>query len=127
MILLLIGMPAWAEDVSDQASLDIEVSDMDTNASSDPISLKLGEELNLSLESNPTTGYMWNASFDPSMLEQVNYRYDPASPELIGGGGVETFTFKAVGVGETDLVMRYKRSWEPDFAEERIYHIIVAE
>lgn len=127
MILLLIGMPAWAEGVSDQASLDIEVSDMDNNASSEPISLKLGEVLNLSLKSNPTTGYMWNASFNSSLIEQVNYGYDPDSPELIGGGGIETFTFKAVGVGETDLVMRYKRSWEPESVEERVYHIVVFE
>ena len=127
LLLLLLGMPAIAEGVNDQARLDIVVTDMDVNTSRESITLKLGEELNLSLESNPTTGYMWNATFDQSMIEQVSYRYDPASTDLIGGGGIETFTFKAKAAGETELVMRYKRAWESEAIKERVYQITVIE
>jgi inhibitor of cysteine peptidase len=127
LLLLLTGIPVLAEGVCDQASLDIGVVDMDGNNTTESISLKLGEELNISLESNPTTGYMWNATFDQSKIEQVNYNYEPASPGLTGSGGIETFTFKAVASGETELVMRYKRAWEEEAIKERIYQITITE
>jgi predicted secreted protein/(2Fe-2S) ferredoxin len=65
----------------------------------------------VSLDSNPTTGYSWQADFDEACLEFVDRTFEPSS-ELIGAGGTETLVFKALRAGETPLTLEYKRPWE---------------
>jgi len=79
------------------------------------IELAVGEKMLVTLTSNPTTGYQWEvAEIDESVLAQLGTDYDADSPQLVGSGGEETFTFEAVGTGETALQLIYHRSWEED-------------
>ena len=79
------------------------------------IELAVGEKMLVTLASNPTTGYQWAvAEIDESVLAQLGTEYDADSPQLTGSGGEETFTFEAVGVGETALQLIYHRAWEED-------------
>ena len=79
------------------------------------VTLEQGQTLVLKLASNPTTGYDWEiVDLNAAILEkvgEVEYKSDSA---LTGSGGVNTYTFKAVGSGNMQLSLVYHRSWEKD-------------
>ena len=82
----------------------------------------------ITLESNPTTGYSWQASYDESVLELVEESYELgeyAKQGLVGAGGTELFRFKALKSGETEITMVYKRSWETDVLDQKVFTIEV--
>ena len=75
-----------------------------------PIEAGLGEEFSIVLESNPTTGYHWAivGELDPNVVEFVKNDYTSTSdPNLVGGGGLDAWTFKAVNTGETQVTLGY--------------------
>ncbi len=82
----------------------------------------VGDSFSFSLDSNPTTGYMWSAHFNPEFLELVDTEYEPSS-DLIGAGGIESFEFRALNVGDTEITMVYERSWEEGYIEKAIYNV----
>lgn len=80
------------------------------------ITVKAGDTLTLTLESNPTTGYSWQVlEIDHAVLVQdgdPEYKQSSGSEGLVGAGGTETFRFKVVGKGQTSLGLGYMRPWE---------------
>jgi inhibitor of cysteine peptidase len=46
----------------------------------DEITAQVGEEFIIALESNPTTGYAWEAQYDSSILQLVDRRFSPLGP-----------------------------------------------
>lgn len=78
------------------------------------IDIGVNQQFVIALDSNPTTGYSWQASYDGTMLELVGGKseYKAAKPGLIGSGGVEYFHFKALKTGQTQITLVYRRSWE---------------
>lgn len=79
------------------------------------ITLNVGQELVLELESNPTTGYSWEVA--DTTDEVLQLKGEPvfessASGEVVGAGGVEIFRFAALQEGKAALWMIYHRSWE---------------
>ena len=83
-------------------------------------------EVAISLKSNPTTGYTWEAVYDTLRLELKEKRFDSQAAQGIGTGGEERFVFTALKTGTTTVVLRYKRPWEPSAVEEREYRIAVS-
>jgi inhibitor of cysteine peptidase len=74
-----------------------------------------GSDLKVVLESNPTTGYKWEVKeVDASILKQAGEAAYKADSDAVGAGGKETFTFNAVGAGQTTLKMEYRRPWETE-------------
>ncbi len=75
------------------------------------IDVRTGEEFTLILESNPTTGYHWDivkGSLDENLVQFVNQEYQSTSDRgLVGGGGVDIWTFKALKSGETKITLGY--------------------
>lgn len=87
-----------------------------------------GKEFSISLESNPTTGYSWQADFDADYIELIKQEYLAAATEteVVGSGGEDKFTFKALKVGETEITFSYLRSWESvQPIEKTIYQITI--
>ena len=75
--------------------------------------LQVGDSLEIVLEGNPTTGYMWDlAPWDRRVLEQVGEYAYKATSDAMGSGGRYTFSFKAIGDGKTDLKWSYARPFE---------------
>lgn len=74
------------------------------------------EEFTFSLDSNPTTGYQWqvDGAIDEKIIRFVKSEYRPNETDLIGAGGKEYWTFKAVGEGQTNVSFKYVRPWEKD-------------
>jgi inhibitor of cysteine peptidase len=80
------------------------------------VELKVGQQVVISLESNPTTGFGWHVPFvDEGVLTQVGeveFTQGEEAEGLVGAGGIETLTFEAVAKGTTTLTLTYDRSWE---------------
>jgi inhibitor of cysteine peptidase len=87
------------------------------------LKVKLNKEFLISLESVPTTGYVWEAKFDSEMVKLKDKSFKASEPLAIGGGGTEKFTFVPIGIGETEITMILKRPWEKEAAEDRTYRI----
>ncbi|OEC84826.1 MULTISPECIES: protease inhibitor I42 family protein [Methanobacterium] len=88
------------------------------------LTVNVNEKFNITLESNPSTGYKWISEFDSNSLKLVNETYIPDMPIRCGSGGYQIFTFKALKTGKTDLTMKYIMPWENCLpAKEIIYHI----
>ena len=88
------------------------------------LKIKPGENFTLSLDGNPTTGYTWEPQFDTNYIKLNWKKFEPFS-ELVGGGGKEKFEFQAIKSGETEIIFIYRRSWEKEAANKKIYKIIV--
>jgi inhibitor of cysteine peptidase len=78
-----------------------------------PIKVRVGESFAISLESNPTTGFTWNAEYDSSVIEESKSRCFISTSKAVGAGGKELFEFQPKRVGSTFIIMKYNRSWEP--------------
>ena len=80
----------------------------------------------IALESNPTTGYSWEAKYDETMLELVEETYELgeyAQQGLIGAGGTELFRFRPLKSGDVEITMVYKRPWESEILDQKVFTI----
>ena len=76
--------------------------------------------LNLTLPSNPTTGYSWFLiSYDKSLLKLISHKYTTSNSnkKLVGAGGYETWKFQATqnalkAPHITYVKLVYARPWE---------------
>ena len=82
------------------------------------IEVAVEREFSVTLPSNPTTGYHWElaAPLAEGIVKLVNSTYQAPATGLLGAGGEEIWTFKAVGRGETVIELKYVRPWEKDVA-----------
>lgn len=99
---------------ADRGSEDTVALDARDNGSQ--VELAPGQVLEVTLESNPTTGYSWEVSeVDGAVLAQEGeseFREAPKEgEEMVGAGGTETFRFSSTA-GKTTLTLVYRRSWE---------------
>jgi inhibitor of cysteine peptidase len=86
--------------------------------------MRVGDTLELSFESNPTTGYQWEVvELNPEVLLQVGVEYVAPTADLLGAPGKEVFRFEAVSPGETVLKMVYHRPFEPEVPPEQTYQV----
>jgi inhibitor of cysteine peptidase len=77
--------------------------------------VKLNETFRVSLEGNPTTGYLWNASVSKGLTilnPNGTYTQNPAAANMTGVGGVFTWDVKAITNGTQTFSAIYKRPWE---------------
>jgi len=88
------------------------------------VKLTSGQNLQIILSGNPTTGYSWNiVSIDQAVLKQVGKKeYKPES-NRIGADGDATFLFKTTGRGKTILKLAYFRVWEKDVPYEKMFTV----
>ncbi len=84
--------------------------------------LEKGDRINIKLESNPTTGYEWILSeeTDTAIVPLIDSKFvqTEKEEELVGVGGYEVFTFQAKKIGQTEIILTYKRSWEEEELKE---------
>jgi inhibitor of cysteine peptidase len=90
----------------------------------------INQEFTIAMGSNPTTGYSWQADFDKVNLNQEKDEYkadDHSGKNLVGAGGTQYFTFKALKAGETRITFSYRRPWEPasDQDQKQVFTINV--
>jgi inhibitor of cysteine peptidase len=107
--------PVYAEKISKTES-----------AHQHKVKMKTGDTLEITLEGNPTTGYIWEkVEGDNTILSpQGDYKYTPAKP-LVGSGGKFVFTFQGAATGKTRLCLIYHRSFEKNVAPAKAFEIMV--
>jgi predicted secreted protein len=79
-----------------------------------PVAAPVGSTFTIDLASNQTTGYSWRLVKAPSKAVLVSLGSTFAGPTegRLGMGGIETWTFRAIGAGKVTLVLEYVRPWE---------------
>jgi len=111
-----------------QAALpdEVQLTEADDGAS---VQLALDGQLIVALASNPTTGFSWSVSdaSDPQLVLQGEPKFVPAgsTTPVVGAGGTEVFTFKAVDAGTAKLTLEYRRSFETGVAPEDTFTVTV--
>ena len=84
------------------------------NNISKSIELKVNDKLNVSLGSNPTTGYAWGeaAISDTAVIAQDSRNYVEPQSDSVGAPGKDVWTFTAKKAGTATIKMSYSRPWE---------------
>lgn len=100
-----------------------------TKGKVEQMEVKLDQEFTITLKSNPTTGYSWKIETAPDegVVRLVGSVFVGPQTRLVGAGGSEIWTFKAVGRGRTTVRLKYIRPWEQDIPPVEIaeYEILV--
>ncbi len=100
------------------------------------VNLQSDEALVITLEGNPSTGYIWEtagpAVQDQPLLRQVGESQFETKPGLLGAGGPllgapagQTLRFEAVAAGQAELRLVYHRPWEKGTAPAKTFAIQV--
>jgi len=81
-----------------------------------PQALQSGQQLIISLPSNPATGYRW--VLHEAAAEQMRSLgpevFSNPKGDMIGGDGLSTWRFEARQPGSGRLYLTYQRPWESD-------------
>ncbi len=82
----------------------------------------VGEEIVVTLEANPSTGYSWRLTepLDEKVitLERTSFQQDDVKS---GAPGTRVWWFRAVGEGKAEIDMEYVRTWEKDKEPARTF------
>lgn len=89
------------------------------------IQAHVGDEINIALDANPTTGYGWSVEKSEGTLLTFKQSNFSASSSAIGSGGTQTLTFVAKSVGTTNLQLKYWRSFEGDKSITRRFAVTI--
>jgi inhibitor of cysteine peptidase len=77
------------------------------------IELHVGDQVEIVLAGNPTTGYVWEVgSPDITVVRQVGDPQFKPDSEAVGAGGTLTLLFEAIAPGEQMLGLIYHRTFE---------------
>ena len=121
--LLLVGSCSGGSTGEDSPGPTISYSDINIPIGAFPdqphmdvvMSTVVGEELTVTLGSNPTTGFQWqeNATIgDEGIVEQTDHRFVASDSNAPGSPGQDVWTFKALKKGTTIISMECSRPWE---------------
>ncbi len=115
-LLLSVGCSSATKNVS-----------VDESFSGKEVEITVGGTLTVTLESNATTGYSWALKQigDTSVLQKTGNKYEAPTSRLIGAGGKEVWTFKALKTGMTTLSMEYSQAWAGGQKGARTFNLTV--
>ncbi len=82
------------------------------NHQADVARVQQGQTWQVSLDSNPSTGFSWTAEYDEALLELVDLAFEESASGMIGAPGKETLTFRALQTGTAKMTLKYQRPWE---------------
>ena len=92
------------------------------------IQVKLGDNLQVALAGNITTGYAWEIAENNTnlLVLQGEAEYQAEKTNLVGSGGTFLFTFKAIAKGNTSLKLIYRRPFEKGVPPIREYQLTIS-
>ncbi|MFA4888411.1 MAG: protease inhibitor I42 family protein [Candidatus Omnitrophota bacterium] len=84
----------------------------------DIITVYSGKEFEIKLDSNGTTGYLWQLAtpIDAAMINLKQSEYIAPNTNLVGAPGIEKWTFIALKPGKARVSLKYVRPWEKGIA-----------
>jgi len=119
LVLLMLAFALIA--AGKQRGMTVRLEQADSGST---ITLHPGETLEIVLQGNPTTGYIWEVK--PGLEALLKQRGDPTftpDSKALGSEGRMTFKFDVVAVGKGPLVLLYRRTFEPEARPLRSFGI----
>lgn len=98
------------------------------NASGEAVSAHPGDILEVTLEANPSTGYIWEVEgLDETVLKMEGEpeAKSGANTNLVGAPVTQTFRYKALSAGRVELKLVYHRPWEKDVPPVKSFSAVV--
>ncbi len=89
------------------------------------VTVHVGDEVDIALDSNPTTGFQWAIDKSDNTLLTLKESDYTSSSNLVGSGGTQTFKFVAKSVGTVNLQLKYWRSFEGDRSISQRYAVTI--
>jgi predicted secreted protein len=89
------------------------------------VSLDVGDQLDVELEANPTTGSSWELGPLPDGLQLVSSDFQEPSGSLVGASGTQLFVFDVVGPGSGILRFEYVRVFDDPVVAEKIVEYVL--
>ncbi len=94
------------------------------------IELYQGEDLQVSLDSNRSTGFRWTfVNSSPAIvipMGEPDYVQQMTSSGQVGAGGTEIWRLRATDIGRQSIRFEYRRPWEPSAPPARVVKFNVA-
>ena len=130
MVALLAAVSACSSAVALNVTCDDFVKSQHINKE---VAVAVGDSFTVALCSNPSTGFQWSESAqigEQTILQQTDHQVVPPEAKgnkspAPGAAGKETWTFKALEKGTTDVSMEYSRPWEGGEKSERTFKLTV--
>lgn len=96
-----------------------EVGAIEIGEYTDPeklIKSETGKIIIIMLRSNRTTGYEWQLAnpLNTGVVDLIRSEYVAQPTAVVGSGGTEIWSFRAIGEGDTKIDFKYVRPWEKD-------------
>ena len=82
------------------------------------------QTVTVTLASNPTTGYSWQATQTEELFKIESVYKENDQPEgMVGVGGAETFTLTPLKAGRTEVTLTYARPWEGGEQADQVVYV----
>ena len=95
------------------------------NDSGKIVEISVGDELEVALPGNPTTGYIWEVSSINSNVLRLDKIDFVAHDQAIGGGGIEIRRFHAISEGKSEVKLIFHRSFEQNIPPIKTFEVTV--
>jgi predicted secreted protein len=104
---------------------DIEVLADDQSGSE--IELAAGEQFEIHLESNPSTGFAWeiSAMTTPDLVALDSRTFVESDSDLVGAPGTDVLVFTTGAEGAGVLRLEYVRSFDEPIVPERVVEFVI--
>jgi inhibitor of cysteine peptidase len=91
------------------------------------VSSRMGEEFEVRLPSNPSTGYAWQVAAAPDGVRLIDSTFisSKSLQPVAGAVGEQVFRFLADQPGKYKLEMELKRAWEQQPIQIRLVEVVV--
>jgi predicted secreted protein len=90
------------------------------------VGLEIGDILEVVLPAKTSTGYIWEVGFyNESILKPYGEPEFYSTSTNLGAEESQKLHFEAIGEGETELIMVYRRSFEDEEPDQQIFKVYV--
>jgi inhibitor of cysteine peptidase len=96
---------------------------VDESSNGQDVELGVGQELEVCLRENPTTGYQWRLAAGAMPACQLIKDFPEAPGEARGSGRTRRWLFRGAQAGGGTIQLVLRRSWEPQ--AERTFTLLV--
>lgn len=92
------------------------------------VGLEVGDILEVALQASPSTGYVWEVGFyNQSVLRPYGEPEFLTTGTNLGAEESQKLHLEAIGVGETNLVLVYRRPFEEEVNQQTFQVYVVVE
>jgi inhibitor of cysteine peptidase len=95
------------------------------NDSGKTVEICVGDELEIMLPGNPTTGYVWEVDSLASTVLELGKAHFIASDNAIGAGGMEVIKFHAIAAGTGVIKLLFHRPFEQNMPPLKTFNVTV--